>query len=47
MADHSNIKSNCGFQGEGFWMSLQADYDLEETRKRISEDLRHVEKLAA
>jgi addiction module HigA family antidote len=32
---------------EGFWMGLQADYDLEETRKRIDEALRQVEKLAA
>lgn len=32
---------------EGFWMGLQADYDLEETRKLIDEALRHVEKLAA
>lgn len=32
---------------EGFWMGLQADYDLEETRKQISEALRQVEKLAA
>ena len=32
---------------EGFWMGLQADYDLEETRKLIDDALRHVEKLAA
>jgi len=32
---------------EGFWMGLQADYDLEETRKLIDDVLRHVEKLAA
>ncbi|MDP2109217.1 MAG: HigA family addiction module antitoxin [Thiobacillus sp.] len=32
---------------EAFWMGLQADYDLEETRKRIDADLRRVEKLAA
>jgi addiction module HigA family antidote len=32
---------------EAFWMGLQADYDLEETRKRIDADLRQVEKLAA
>jgi len=32
---------------EGFWMGLQADYDLEETRKLINDALRHVEKLAA
>lgn len=32
---------------EGFWMGLQADYDLEETRKLIDEALRQVEKLAA
>jgi addiction module HigA family antidote len=32
---------------EGFWMGLQADYDLEETRKQIHADLQHVEKLAA
>ncbi|MCL5061044.1 MAG: HigA family addiction module antitoxin [Candidatus Thermoplasmatota archaeon] len=32
---------------EGFWMGLQADYDLEETRKLIDDALRQVEKLAA
>ena len=32
---------------EGFWMGLQADYDLEETRKLIDGALRQVEKLAA
>jgi len=28
-------------------MGLQADFDLEETRKRIDGALKHVEKLAA
>jgi addiction module HigA family antidote len=32
---------------EGFWMGLQADYDLEETRKLIDDALRQVERLAA
>lgn len=32
---------------EGFWMGLQADYDLEEARKLIDDALRHMEKLAA
>lgn len=32
---------------EAFWMGLQADYDLEKTRKRIDADLRQVEKLVA
>jgi antitoxin HigA-1 len=32
---------------EGFWMGLQADYDLEETRKLIDDALKNVEKLAA
>jgi antitoxin HigA-1 len=32
---------------EGFWMGLQADYDLEEARKLIDDVLRHVEKQAA
>ena len=32
---------------KGFWMGLQADYDLEETRKRIDTALRQVERLAA
>lgn len=32
---------------EGFWMGLQADYDLEETRKLIDDVLKNVEKLAA
>ena len=32
---------------ESFWMGLQADYDLEETREQINDALKHVEKLAA
>ena len=32
---------------EGFWLGLQADYDLEETRKIISKALANVERLAA
>jgi len=32
---------------EAFWLGLQADYDLEEARKAISEDLRKVERLPA
>ena len=32
---------------EGFWMGLQADCDLEETRKRIDGVLKNVERLAA
>jgi addiction module HigA family antidote len=32
---------------EGFWMGLQADFDLEETRKLIDTALQQVEKLAA
>jgi addiction module HigA family antidote len=32
---------------EGFWMGLQADYDLEVTRKLIDVALQQVEKLAA
>lgn len=32
---------------EGFWMGLQADYDLEEARKLIEAALKNVEKLAA
>lgn len=32
---------------EGFWMGLQADYELEETRKLINDALKNVEKLAA
>ncbi len=32
---------------EGFWMGLQADYDLEEARKLIDAALKNVEKLAA
>jgi antitoxin HigA-1 len=27
---------------EGFWMGLQADYDLEEARKRLGEQLERV-----
>jgi antitoxin HigA-1 len=32
---------------EAFWLGLQADYDLEEARKAISEDLKKVERLPA
>jgi addiction module HigA family antidote len=32
---------------EGFWLGLQADYDLEEARKAIAADLKKVERLAA
>jgi addiction module HigA family antidote len=32
---------------EGFWLGLQADYDLEEARQIISKDLAKVERLAA
>lgn len=30
---------------EGFWLGLQADYDLEEARKVIGKNLAHVERL--
>ncbi len=32
---------------EGFWLGLQADYDLEESRKLIGLDLDQIERLAA
>ena len=32
---------------EGFWLGLQADYDLEESRHAIGADLERVERLAA
>ncbi|MCK5916315.1 MAG: HigA family addiction module antidote protein [Deltaproteobacteria bacterium] len=32
---------------EQFWMGLQADYDLEEARKRARNDLKKVENIAA
>ena len=32
---------------EGFWLGLQADYDIEEARKIIGKDLAHVERIAA
>ena len=32
---------------EGFWLGLQAAYDVEETRKIIGQDLAHVERIAA
>ena len=32
---------------EGFWLGLQADYDVEESRKLIGADLERVERLAA
>ena len=32
---------------EGFWLGLQADYDLEEARKVIAKELAHVERIAA
>ena len=32
---------------EGFWLGLQADYDLEEARPRIAGDLPRMRRLAA
>ncbi len=32
---------------KGFWLGLQADFDLEESRKQISADLDQIERLAA
>ena len=32
---------------EGFWLGLQADYDLEESRNAIGAELAHIEPLAA
>lgn len=32
---------------ESFWLGLQADFDLEEARNRISKDLAQVARLAA
>lgn len=32
---------------EAFWMGLQADYDLEEARIRLEQDLARVRKIAA
>lgn len=32
---------------EGFWLGLQADFDVEETRKLIGKELAHVERIAA
>jgi addiction module HigA family antidote len=32
---------------EGFWLGLQADYDVEEARKIIGKDLAQVERIAA
>ena len=32
---------------EGFWLGLQADYDLEESRNQIHAELAHIELLAA
>ena len=32
---------------EGFWMDLQADYDLEKSRHAIGADLDRIERLAA
>jgi addiction module HigA family antidote len=29
----------CVWPSEGFWMGLQADYDLEEARKRLGDQL--------
>ena len=30
---------------EGFWLGLQADYDMEERRKEIANQLKHIVKL--
>jgi antitoxin HigA-1 len=32
---------------EGFWLGLQADYDLEEARKAIRGQLKDIERIAA
>lgn len=32
---------------EGFWLALQADYDLEESRNAIGDELEQIERLAA
>jgi len=32
---------------EGFWLGLQADYDLEEARKTVAKDLARVDRIAA
>jgi antitoxin HigA-1 len=32
---------------EGFWLGLQADYDIEKARKIIGKVLAHVERIAA
>jgi antitoxin HigA-1 len=32
---------------EGFWLGLQADYDLEEARKAIKGQLKGIERIAA
>lgn len=32
---------------ENFWLGLQADYDLEESRRAIASDLDKIERLAA
>ena len=32
---------------EGFWLGLQADYDLEESRNAIRDELDQIERLAA
>ena len=32
---------------EGFWLGLQADYDLEEARKVVAKDLARVDRIAA
>ena len=32
---------------EGFWLGLQADYDLEEARKAIKGQLKDIERIAA
>ena len=32
---------------EGFWLGLQADYDLEEARKSLGKSLANVERVAA
>lgn len=30
---------------EGFWLGLQADYDIEERRRKITKQLKHIHKL--
>lgn len=42
----TDLRLSCAFgTTEGFWLGLQADYDLEERRRAIAKQLKHIHPL--